>query len=303
MKFNKFADILNCYRRVKLGGVELEPTYLGRYWLIRPALLLLIPILFLILVTPIEALRIMTVGDISCNTESSNTVDSIISFLNENKVDRFVFLGDIDYGPGGRGGGSYDECGDNFLNHVKELTELRIIRGNHEKTPLWDHMVDEYDLNKNGIWHEKIKDTLLIGMNSEIPFQNQHQNVSDFLDETANHKLIFIHSPVIPQVCKALINDTNKMCGFFELYHPMFVKKGVDCVVQAHLHTMAILEKDGICYPIYGMGGATPYNSINMNKTFESKLQGFTIIDTQPDKEIHTFYSNNGTTKQFVFND
>jgi hypothetical protein len=93
------------------------------------------------------------------------------------------------------------------------------------------------------------------------------------------------------------------MCGFFELYHPMFVKKGVDCVVQAHLHTMAILQKDGICYPIYGMGGATPYNSINMKKTFESKLHGFTIIDTQPDEEIHTFYSNNDTTKQFVFND
>jgi hypothetical protein len=60
-------------------------------------------------------------------------------------------------------------------------------------------MIDEYDLNKNGIWHEKIKDTLLIGMNSEIPFQNQHQNVSDFLDKPANHKLIFIHSPVIPK--------------------------------------------------------------------------------------------------------
>jgi hypothetical protein len=84
-----------------------------------------IPILFLILVTPVEALRIMTVGDISCNNESSSTMDAIISSLNKNKVDRFVFLGDIDYGPGGIGGGSYDECGDNFLNHVKELTELK----------------------------------------------------------------------------------------------------------------------------------------------------------------------------------
>jgi hypothetical protein len=49
---------------------------------------------------------------------------------------------------------------------------------------------------KNG--NGKINDVLLVGMNSEKPFQNyskQFQSVTNFLDNDAKHKLVFIHSP------------------------------------------------------------------------------------------------------------
>ena len=37
--------------------------------------------------------------------------------------------------------------------------------------------------------------------------------------------------------------------------------------------------------------------------TFTSNQAGFTVIETIPDKEIHTFYANDGTKTKFVFDD
>lgn len=47
------------------------------------------------------------------------------------------------------------------------------------------------------------------------------------------------------------------------------------------------------------MGGAIPeaINQRYSNMTYTSNQAGFTIIDTTADKEIHTFYPNNGTKK------
>jgi len=39
------------------------------------------------------------------------------------------------------------------------------------------------------------------------------------------------------------------------------------------------------------------------NMTCTSNQAGFTIIDTIADKKIHTFYPNNGTKKEFAFDD
>ncbi len=70
----------------------------------------------------------------------------------------------------------------------------------------------------------------------------------------------------------------------------MFLNKGVDCVIQAHLHTIAMFEKCDICYPIYGMGGSIsePIHDRYSNVTFASNESGFTVIETTSGKEIHT---------------
>ncbi len=90
------------------------------------------------------------------------------------------------------------------------------------------------------------------------------------------------------------------MCGAFALYHPLFIESGVDCIIQAHIHTMAILQKGSICYTVYGTGGAPPHDRMNdrySDKKFESEQYGFVIIDVE--KETHTFYANNGTSMKF----
>lgn len=256
----------------------------------------------------VQALRIMTVGDFDCGLRSVKTMNSILSDLKQNKTDLFIFLGDIDYRNHTDLRKSYSVCGQQFFEQAQKYTELRILRGNHENNTTWKNIRDHFDAT-NDVWHEKIDDVLLIGMNSEKPFKNnskQYRTVSHLLDERADHKLIFIHSPGLPEVCEAVTKDTRKMCGFFELYHPIFMKKAVvDCVVQAHLHTMAIIQKGDICYPIYGMGGAIPevINPRYTDITFTSNEAGFTIINTIPHKEIHTFYANNGIKSKFVFDD
>jgi metallophosphoesterase superfamily enzyme len=249
----------------------------------------------------------MTVGDFDCGHRSLETMKSILWYLKQNKTDRFIFLGDIDYRNHTDLRKSYSICGQQFFEEAQKYTELKIIRGNHENNTTWKIIADHFDAT-NDVWHEKIDNVLLIGMNSEKPFQNdskQYRSVSKFLDESADHKLIFIHSPGLPEVCEAVTKDTRKMCGFFELYHQLFEKKGVNCVIQAHLHTMAIFQKDEICYPIYGMGGAIPeaINPRYTNLTFTSNKAGFTVIETIPGKEIHTFYANDGTYAKFVFDD
>ena len=49
-----------------------------------------------------------------------------------NKVDRFVFLGDINYRNHIDFRDSYSICGQHFLEQASKYTELRMIRGNHE---------------------------------------------------------------------------------------------------------------------------------------------------------------------------
>ena len=254
-----------------------------------------------------HAFKIVTVGDLDCTDRSQQTMNSILSYLKQNKTDRFIFLGDIDYRNRTDLRTSYGACGQQFFEDVKDYTELRILRGNHENKTTWKNITDHFDAT-NDVWREKIEDVLLVAMNSEKPFQNnskQYQSVSKFLDENADHKLIFIHSPGLPEVCEAVTKDTRKMCGFFELYHPMFMKKGVNCVIQAHLHTIAIFQKDNICYPIYGMGGAIPeaINPRYTNMTFTSNEPGYVVIETSNGKEIHTFHANNGSMIKFVFDD
>ena len=262
----------------------------------------------ILLLNQTHAFKIATVGDLDCSHRSIQTMNSILSYLRQNNTDLFIFLGDIDYRNKTDLRTSYAVCGQYFFEQVPKYTELKIIRGNHENNTLWKNIRRDHFAVNDNIWYEKINDVLLVGMNSEKPFQNyskQYQSVSRFLDQKANHKLVFIHSPALPEVCTAVTKDTRKMCGFFELYHPMFLKKGVDCVIQAHLHTMAMFQKGDICYPIYGMGGAMP-DAITQrysNMTFTSNESGFAVIETNGDKEKHTFYANNGKKKEFVFDD
>jgi Icc-related predicted phosphoesterase len=241
------------------------------------------------------AFKIVTVGDLSCDRDSLQTMTNIINYLKENKVDRFVFLGDIDYGPFDAGQ-DYFQCSKNFLKQTEKYTELRMVKGNHEFTNVWGNLTK--DFNAKNIWSDKFGNVLLVGIDTEQSWENQYEQVKDFLNQTASKKFVFMHKPALPETCLAKpLGEIIKMCGFFELYHPLFLKEKVDCVIQAHIHTFALFNHDGICYNIYGMGGAERSTSVNpaySNKTFESELNGFVVIEDNN----HIFYANNGS----VFN-
>lgn len=253
------------------------------------------------------AFSIVTFGDLDCGPESQKTIDSALRFLGQNKVDLFIFLGDINYKDEKESAGSYYNCGKQFFENVSNSTELRMVRGNHENNNFWPIVTDDFELSTKPIWYQRAENVLLIGMESEKVFQNnsnEYRYLSSLLSEKSDHKIIFIHSPILPEVCSTDNIDSKKMCEAFTLYHPLFQEKGVDYVVQAHIHTMAILQKGDSCYAVYGMGGAPPNDSMNdrySDKKFESDQNGFVIIDVE--NETHTFYTNNGTKIKFVFAD
>lgn len=74
------------------------------------------------------AIKILTVGDFDCTQRSLQTMNSILSYLSQNKVDRFVFLGDVDYRNHIDLRDSYSVCGQHFLEQASKYTELRMIR-------------------------------------------------------------------------------------------------------------------------------------------------------------------------------
>lgn len=296
---------------VKIFNISMVSLYLSSGYLLSPKMLsisavsLAICLSFSILsLHQALAFSIMTLGDLDCSSDSEKTISLALRYLLQNKIDLFIFLGDINYKDETESAGSYYSCGKQFFEGVSNSTELRMVRGNHENDDFWPEVTDDFNLSTKPVWYERADNVLLVGLESEKVFQNyskEYGQLSSLLNENASHKIIFIHSPILPEVCTTNNIDTKKMCGAFELYHPLFQEKGVDCVVQAHIHTMAIIQKGDICYTVYGMGGAPPDDDMNdrySDKTFESEEYGFVVIDVE--KETHSFYANNGT--QFKFN-
>ena len=87
----------------------------------------------------------MTVGDFDCGLRSVKTMNSILSDLKQNKTDRFIFLGDIDYRNHTDLRKSYSVCGQQFFEQAQKYTELRILRGNHENNTTWKNITDHFD--------------------------------------------------------------------------------------------------------------------------------------------------------------
>lgn len=50
-------------------------------------------LLIILMLNQVHAFRIMTVGDFDCSDRSLETMNSILSYLNQNKTDQFIFLG------------------------------------------------------------------------------------------------------------------------------------------------------------------------------------------------------------------
>ena len=62
----------------------------------RELLVIMSVILGFLMLNQRYAIKILTVGDFDCTQRSLQTMNSILSYLSQNKVDRFIFLGDID---------------------------------------------------------------------------------------------------------------------------------------------------------------------------------------------------------------
>jgi len=240
---------------------------------------------------------IATVGDLSCNHDSLQTMVNVINYIKGHDVDAFVFLGDADYG------NSYLDCSRAFFNEVDNYTTLKMVRGNHENVSLWKWIVNEHQGGKGRlIWSFEISNnTNLIGFNSNVEWNNGselHRKLTKALNSGHEHKIIFTHKHIVEKVCESGNPKTRAMCGFYEFWQPIFKQYGVDCVVSAHSHMMAMYDKDGICYQVYGMGGANPHQklkSIPDSLIANSSDSGFATMEITDKDLIHVFHSNNGT--------
>lgn len=258
--------------------------------------LVAVSLIIILSVSQVQGLKIMTVGDLACNSNSIKVMNKMLSYLQSNSIDRLIVLGDVQYS------NSYYQCVRNYLLLMDQYTTVQVIRGNHEDFATWNNITSTFGEPT----YEIMGDVLLVYMNTEIPYLDQYDNISSILTPTVKHKIVFMHKLGLSGTCQSINPDTRTMCGFYEKYNPMFISKAVDCVVQAHQHTMAMYERGAICYPVYGMGGADPHQtmpSYYSDKKYESSQYGYTIITTTSSSETHKFYKNNGDTKSFTFTD
>ncbi len=114
-------------------------------------LLIIVMTLFLaiLILNQTYGFKIVTVGDLDCSHRSLQTMKSILSYLRQNKTDRFIFLGDIDYRNKTFLRISYAICGQYFLEQIPKYTELMMIRGNHENNRLWKNIRNHFALPDN----------------------------------------------------------------------------------------------------------------------------------------------------------
>lgn len=231
-----------------------------------------------------HAISFVAVGDLSCNHESIKTLRSIVS-----KKLPTVVLGDI----------GYDDNTQCVLSYLKQIEQVYFVRGNHDGNDSWRLTREYFKLPDNGLWSKKINDTLFVGMNSLKDWRTQYDFVKKALDVESKWKFVLIHAPVLKSVCGNRDPHTASMCGFYDLYHPLFSKMKVNCVLQAHMHTFSFYSSGEICYPIIGNGGAEPYqNTEFQNEIYESAVHGFTVINGN---KINLFDNNGTNVKSFTF--
>jgi len=97
------------------------------------------------------------------------------------------------------------------------------------------------------------------------------------------HKFVIFHHPVFS-------SDAYHGDGYSYdvIYHPIFVKHGVDIVFNGHAHNYERIVREGVTYLVVGGGGATPRELADTH--VEGSVVAITdhnfyaMVDTHPDR-------------------
>jgi hypothetical protein len=256
-------------------------------------------------------------GDWSCNSNTANTVNNIVS----KNTELVLGLGDF----------SYQDTANCWFDQIQPIdSKMKIAIGNHDdtSTSLLNQYMNHFGLSRQ-YYSFKYQNVYFISMSTELPYSKDSAQYSFVSNELANaasdpstdwivvyyHKLAYTSPTEHP--ASSTLRDT---------YHPLFDRYGVDIVLQGHNHNYQrsyplkyntnspsnpiVTETSGNNYndpagQIYitvGTAGAGRYGldgQASYIVTQSSSYHGFLNIDVLNGGTTFSakFYANDGTVK------
>jgi predicted phosphodiesterase len=135
------------------------------------------------------------------------------------------------------------------------------VLGNHEKNSrsYYDHFAHPAGAGQGDErwWALHWGDVVVVGLDSTAGRSDriiaQQAWAEEQLSGSENHKFVIFHYPVYS-------SDAFHGSGYSYdvIYHPIFVRNGVDIVFNGHAHNYERIEMDGVTYLVVGGGGAVP---------------------------------------------
>jgi predicted phosphodiesterase len=228
------------------------------------------------------------VGDLGCGTEGKKTLKAI----GKTSPELTLILGDLSYKK------DSIKC---FVDATKTAgikTTGCVVGNNDDRSSSATKAALKFcSLPKSGYKSLMIKGDLYIFMNSEANFKRdspQYKFVLSALQSqsatNARYIIVVIHNPFLSCQCSHATKE-------FATYHPLFIKYGVDLVLQGHNHNVQYYKLDSILYQVSGAGGRSHYPlGPTLKPTFfeNDNIYGFSAIKLSDSGISGKFYSNAG---------
>jgi hypothetical protein len=263
-------------------------------------------------------------GDWGCTSDTIDTVKNII----DKDPEVVLALGDLSYN-------SSAQCWLDIIDPIADKTMITI--GNHEvdsPKKLKDYM-DFFGL-KGQYYSFNYQNVHFTVMSTELPYEQgsaQYNFVNNDLSKVSlNHNIdwIMVYYHSLAYTSPANIGKGNSAEEELrDTYHPLFVKYGVDLVLQAHNHnyqrsypiiynndnsTNPIItdtnnnnyyDPKGIVFGTIGTAGASIYPLTGQSPYIATQYEGFGFLNVDLINEGTTltakFFANDGTIKdQFI---
>lgn len=235
-----------------------------------------------------EDYDLAAVGDLGCGTEGKKTLKAI----GKTSPELTLVLGDLSYKK------DSIKC---FVDATKAAgikTTGCVVGNNDDRSSSATKAALKFcSLPKSGYKSLMIKGDLYIFMNSEANFKKdspQYKFVLSALQSqsatNARYIIVVIHNPFLSCQCSHATKE-------FATYHPLFIKYGVDLVLQGHNHNVQYYKLDSILYQVSGAGGRSHYPlGATLKPTFfeNDNIYGFSAIKLSDSGISGKFYSNAG---------
>jgi predicted phosphodiesterase len=208
-----------------------------------------------------EPVSFAVISDTQWQWEGENRLkvigDAVADDPNAGSWDFILHAGDLVESPSSL---YWDQWFDSFDRMLLVAPFIPVL-GNHEKNSIsyyenFVHPVGGGQGNERW-WALHWGDVVVVGLDTNAARADriiaQQKWAEEQLSGPETHKFVIFHHPVYSSDAYH-----GSGYGYDVIYHPIFVRTGVDVVFNGHAHNYERIEKDGVTYLVVGGGGAVP---------------------------------------------
>ncbi len=208
-----------------------------------------------------DPVRFAVLSDTQWQWEGENRLaavgDAIAADASTSPFDFVLHAGDLVESPAGD---YWDHWFSSFEPMLLAAPFIPVL-GNHEKNSrsYYDAFPHPPGAGENAErwWALHWGDVVVVGLDTNAGradrILEQQAWAEKELSGPERHKFVIFHHPVYSSDAYH-----GSGYGYEKIYHPIFVKTGVDIVFNGHAHNYERIEKDGVTYLVLGGGGAVP---------------------------------------------